>query len=219
MTTVTVQEFAKELGRPIDELLMQFKEAGVSVAKADSAVSAEDKVALLNYLQQKTRSTVSGEPRRITLKRRETTELKLGGARGAPAKTVSIEVRKKRTYVKREETAPPEDAEALRLAQEAAAHAEAEREAAARAVAEAEARRHQEEIERKLHQEEEARRQAEAAAAEQQAKAEHEKRLAEDPLYRAKWEAEQARVRATENVRRAAEAARAMAAQPAPVPA
>ncbi|MFP5306688.1 MAG: translation initiation factor IF-2 N-terminal domain-containing protein, partial [Gammaproteobacteria bacterium] len=214
MTTVTVQEFAKELGRPIDELLTQFKEAGVSVAKADSAVTAEDKVALLNYLQQKTRSTVSGEPRRITLKRRETTELKLGGARGAPAKTVSIEVRKKRTYVKREEAAP-EDAEAQRLAQEAAAHAEAEREAAARAAAEAEARRHQEETERKLQQEEEARRQAEAVAAEKQAKETHERQLSEDPLYRAKWEAEQARVRATENVRRAAEAARAMAAQPA----
>ncbi|MFA5939461.1 MAG: translation initiation factor IF-2 associated domain-containing protein, partial [Sinimarinibacterium sp.] len=98
MSTLTVQEFAKELGRPVAELLEQFKEAGVSVSKVDAGVTAEDKVALLNYLQHKTRGGAGSEPRRITLKRRETTEIRMGGARGAPAKTVSIEVRKKHTY-------------------------------------------------------------------------------------------------------------------------
>ncbi|MEC9365405.1 MAG: translation initiation factor IF-2 [Pseudomonadota bacterium] len=217
MSTVTVQDFAKELGRPVDELLSQFKEAGVAVTKADASVTAEDKVALLSYLQQKTRSTSGAEPRRITLKRRETTELKLGGSRGAPAKTVSIEVRKKRTYVKREEP-EAQDPEALREAEEAAARAEAERELAARAAAEAEARRHQEEAERKLKEEEAERQRTEAEAAAKHAEQEHTRLLQEDPLYRAKWEAEQARVRASENVRRAAEAARTMAAAPTPPP-
>ncbi|SFF34027.1 translation initiation factor IF-2 [Fontimonas thermophila] len=215
-TTVTVQDFAKELGRPVEELLMQLKEAGVAVAKADSVITADDKVALLSYLQQKTRGiAVSSEPRRITLKRRETTELKLGGGRGTPAKTVSIEVRKKRTYVKREDVPEPVDLETQRQAEEAAAREQAEREAAARAAAEAEARRHQEELERKLREEEEARRRKEEQAAEQRAREEHQRRLKEDPLYRAKWEAEQARKRAAENLRRAAEAAKALAAQAA----
>lgn len=217
MSTVTVQDFAKELGRPIDELLMQFKEAGVTVAGASAPISGEDKVALLNYLQQKTGGAApAGAPKRITLKRRETTELKLGGARGAPSKTVSIEVRKKRTYVKRDE-APEIDAEAQRLAEEAAARVAAEREAAARLAAEAEALRQQEEAERKQREEEEQRKRQEAAAAAQQAKDEHERLLQEDPLYRAKWEAEQSRNRAAENVRRAAEAAKLAASQPAPV--
>jgi translation initiation factor IF-2 len=217
MSTVTVQDFAKELGRPVEELLMQFKEAGVAAAKADSQVTAEDKVALLSYLQQKTRTTVASEPKRITLKRRETTELKLGGGRGAPAKTVSIEVRKKRTYVKRDEV-EAEDPELLRQAEEAAATAEAEREAAARAAAEAAAKQHQEEVERKLQEEELARQRNEAEAAVQTARQEHERLLKEDPLYRAKWDAEQARLRASENVRRSAEAARAIAAAPPPAP-
>jgi translation initiation factor IF-2 len=217
MSTVTVQDFAKELGRPIDELLMQFKEAGVTVAGASAPISGEDKVALLNYLQQKTGSSApSSEPKRITLKRRETTELKLGGARGAPSKTVSIEVRKKRTYVKREET-PEIDAEAQRVAEEAALRAAAEREAAARLAAEAEALRQQEDAERKQREAEEHRKREEAEAAVRQAKDEHDRLLKEDPLYRAKWEAEQSRNRAAENVRRASEAAKLAAAQPAPV--
>jgi translation initiation factor IF-2 len=216
MSTVTVQDFAKELGRPVDELLSQFKEAGVAVSKADAAVTAEDKVALLSYLQQKTRTTTTAsEPRRITLKRRETTELKLGGGRGAPAKTVSIEVRKKRTYVKREE-AEVQDPEAIREAEEAAAQAEVEREAAARAAAEAEALRHQEEAARKLQEEEAERQRVEAEASAKQAQQDHARQLQEDPLYRAKWEAEQARMRATENVRRAAEAARNLPPPPPP---
>ncbi|HEY0974137.1 MAG TPA: translation initiation factor IF-2 [Solimonas sp.] len=222
MSMVTVQDFAKELGRPVDELLSQFKEAGVAVKNAQSAVSAEDKVSLLNYLQQKTRGAAApvAEPRRITLKRKETTELRLGGGRGAPAKTVSIEVRKKRTYVKRDEAEVQSvDPEALREAEEQAARDEQEREIAARAAAEAEAKRHQEELERRLVVEEAQRLEAESLAAAQVAREEHQRRLTEDPLYKAKWDAEQSRNRAAENLRRSTEAARAIAAQPAPTPA
>ncbi len=100
-------------------------------------------------------TTTGSEPRRITLKRKETTELKFGGGRGAPAKTVSIEVRKRRTYVKRgaEGEESPDDAAA-------AAKEQAEHQAAARAAAEAEARKQQEEAGRRMREEEEARRKA-----------------------------------------------------------
>ncbi len=221
---VTVQDFAKELGRPVEELLTQLKDAGVTVAGATAELSADSKVALLNYLQQKSGgATAANEPRRITLKRKETTELRMGGGRGAPAKTISIEVRKKRTYVKTDE--PLEavadvviDPEAQREAEEAAARAALEHEAAARVAAEKAAQVAQEESERKAQEEEVARQREAAAAAEKEARAAHELRLKEDPLYRAKWEAEQSRNRAAENLRRNIEAAKLAAAQPpAPV--
>jgi len=225
-TTVTVQDFATELKRPVAELLVQFKEAGVPVADAQTALTPENKHALLNYLRQKapgaTTTTLSAGSR-ITLKRKETTEIKLGGGRGAPTKTVSIEVRKKRTYVKEDlmegaAEAAPMDEEAIKAAEEAAARVEAEREAAARHAAELEAKRHQDELERKLHAEEETRKREALEAATREARETHERRFKEDPLYRAKWEAESSRNRAAENVRRAAEAARIAAAAPPPPP-
>jgi len=225
-TTVTVQDFATELKRPVAELLVQFKEAGVPVADAQTALTPENKHALLNYLRQKapgaTTTTLSAGSR-ITLKRKETTEIKLGGGRGAPTKTVSIEVRKKRTYVKEDlmesaAEAAPMDEEAIKAAEEAAARAEAEREAAARHAAELEAKRHQDELERKLHAEEETRKREALEAATREARETHERRYKEDPLYRAKWDAESSRNRAAENVRRAAEAARIAAAAPPPPP-
>ncbi|MDR3416964.1 MAG: translation initiation factor IF-2 associated domain-containing protein, partial [Nevskia sp.] len=102
MSTLTVSDLATELHKPVPEMLAQLKEAGVAVDNEKSPISPADKMALLTHLQKTTRAggTLGGGSSRITLKRKETTELKLGGARGAAAKTVSIEVRKKRTYVK-----------------------------------------------------------------------------------------------------------------------
>ncbi|PPE72842.1 translation initiation factor IF-2 [Solimonas fluminis] len=237
-TNVTVQDFANELKRPVAELLSQFSEAGVSVTDAQSAITPENKVALLAYLRQKAPGggggTLGTRGSSITLKRKETTELKLGGGRGAPTKTVSIEVRKKRTYVKEDlleggaeagaapaAVAPvpaPQDEEAIRAAEEAAQRAAADREAAAAKAAELAAKRAQEDLERQQAQAEEERKRAEAEASAREAREAHERKLKEDPLYRAKWEAEQARSRAAENVRRAAEAARLAAAAPPPAP-
>ncbi|NKF22641.1 translation initiation factor IF-2 [Solimonas marina] len=239
MSTVTVQDFAKELNRPVDELLSQFMEAGVAVKSAESPVSGDDKMALLAYLKQKTGGVAVSEPRRITLKRKETSELRLGGGRGAPTKTVSIEVRKKRTFVKPEEPeapppavaaavppaapepapveAPQPDPEALRAAEAKAAAEREQREAAERAAAEAKAEREREEAaaaEAAAEAQAQAQREREAAEAKARAaKEEHERLLKEDPLYREKWEREQARQRAAENIRRAAEAAKQNAAQ------
>jgi len=204
MTTVTVREFAAEVKIPVEVLIDQLKQAGVAVDSESSKVSESDKRALLAHLAEKRGSgvTVGSEPRRITLKRKETTELKLGGGRGAPAKTVSIEVRKRRTYVKRgldeQETAADEAA---------AAKEQAEREAAARAAAEADARRQQEEASRKLREEEEARRKADEQARKDAGEAAR-------PVDAARTEAEQARRRAEENLRRSAELKRP---EPAPV--
>jgi translation initiation factor IF-2 len=230
MSTVTVQDFAKELNRPVEELLSQFSEAGVSVKDADSPVSGDDKVALLNYLKQKTGSVVASEPRRITLKRKETSELKLGGGRGAPSKTISIEVRKKRTFVKAEEMIPsapaapslprgPAEPEGVEPEDQTAAEEKrraerARREAAEQAAVETRAHQERQALERQLQDEAAVREREAAEAAARAQKEEHERLLKEDPLYREKWERERARSRAAENIRRAAEAARLNAAQP-----
>jgi translation initiation factor IF-2 len=203
MSTVTVQDFATELSRPVSELLTQFKEAGVAVDSEKSEVSAADKQALLSYLQQKGRGAMSVPTSRITLKRKETSEIKLGGARGTPSKTVSIEVRKRRTYLKQDsqEAAGELAAEAeARVAQE-----QLEREAAvARSAAEQEARHVAEEGVRHAREHEE-RTRREIDDAELRNKQQHEERLKTDPIYKATWDSQQSRRRAEENLRRSAE--------------
>src|SRR5690349_12664714 len=194
--STTVRDFATELKIPVDLLLTQLKQAGVSVDSEKSPVTAADKAALLSHLGKSGTTAATGtEPRRITLKRKETTELRLGGGRGAPAKTVSIEVRKRRTYVKRGVEGEESAAETA-----AAAKEQAEHEAAARAAAEAEARKQQEEAGRKLREEEEARRRADEELRKQAAEA---ARTGVDTHGRS--ESEAARKRAEENLRRAAE--------------
>jgi len=231
MSTQTVRELAAELHKPVTELLSQLKDAGVAAADEAAAIHPADKLALLSHLQKLARGagmtlSASGGGSRITLKRKETSELKLGGGRGTPAKTVSIEVRKRRTYVAQNELevlprAPEESGEPVAAvpennaaAEEALLAAQAAREAAAaRAAAEAEARKAQEDAKRQLREEEEARIKADTEAAEA-AKLEHAEKLKNDPIYRAKWEADQNRRRAQENIARSAEAARLMRAAP-----
>jgi translation initiation factor IF-2 len=232
MSTLTVSDLATELHKPVPEMLAQLKEAGVAVENEKSPISPADKLALLSHLQKSTRAGATlgaGGSSRIMLKRKETSELKLGGARGAAAKTVSIEVRKRRTYVKSDMLpeaghpagAAPSDAAseaaAAAAAEAAEAAAQAQREAEARAAAEAEARRHREEQEQKLREEELAK--ARAAQAEIERKqAEDAERLKNDPIYRARMEAEAARRRAAENLRRATEVPIVPVAAPAPAP-
>ena len=193
--STTVHDFATELKIPVDLLLTQLKQAGVTVDSEKSPVTAADKAALLTHLGKTGITTAGGsEPRRITLKRKETSELRLGGGRGAPAKMVSIEVRKRRTYVKRGVEGEESAADAA-----AAAKEQAEHEATARAAAEAEARKQQEDAGRKLREEEESRRKADDELRKQAAEA---ARIGVDP---ARPEGEAARKRAEENLRRSAE--------------
>ncbi len=233
MSSVTVRDFAAEVKIPADVLLKQLQEAGVKASDETSPLSEDDKRALLAYLSSKRggalKKPVAVEPKKIALKRKMKTELKLGGARGAPTKTVSIEVRKKRTFVKPEPdlTAAAEAEAADKAAAEAA---EAERQAAAAAAAEAErqAAEAQAEAERQAA-EEKARAEAQAAeptreseaAAPADAAPEAESTAAEAPAPKAKAdpvvsgpvdqariEAAAARKRASENLRRAAEMAK-----------
>ncbi len=158
MAEVSVNEFAKTVGIPVERLLKQLREAGVATMQADSLIGDEDKHKLLSYLRSKHGVSEQGAaPKRVTLKRKSVSEVKLGSGRGASSKTVTVEVRKKRTYVKRSVVM---EEETRRLARE-----KAEREAAEEALRlEAEARR-----------QEEARRAEEEAAAR---RAEEEKRAA-----------------------------------------
>ncbi|HEU5280407.1 MAG TPA: translation initiation factor IF-2 [Gammaproteobacteria bacterium] len=101
--SVSVKQFADEIGVTPDRLLSQFKDAGIQLATADEGVSREQKQQLLRYLQQHHGAKSDTVPDKIVLRRAKTSEIKLGGSHGT-RKTVSIQVRKKRTYVKREET-------------------------------------------------------------------------------------------------------------------
>ncbi len=114
MAEVTVSELAKSVGAPVERLLKQMQEAGLSHDAEDALVSDDEKQQLLSYLKTSHGESATG-PKKITLKRKTTTTLKTGS--GSARKTVNVEVRKKRTYVKREES----DVEAERSALEAQA--------------------------------------------------------------------------------------------------
>ena len=100
MADVTVSELAKSVGASVDRLLTQMGESGLSHKSAEDKVSDEEKQALLAYLKASHGAEVAA-PKKITLKRKTLSTLKTGT--GSSRKTVNVEVRKKRTYVKREE--------------------------------------------------------------------------------------------------------------------
>ena len=112
MAEVTVKQLAEDVGAPVDRLLKQIVEAGLKARSESDAVSSDEKQQLLAYLR-KTHGEADAEPRKITLKRKTTTTLKAG-----KAKTVNVEVRKRRTYIKREESAPEPEAEIPEALQE-----------------------------------------------------------------------------------------------------
>ena len=124
MAEVTVSELAKTVGASVDRLLMQMKEAGLSHGSAEATVSDEEKQILLAYLKS-LHGASSAEPKKITLRRKTVSTLKSGNR-----KTVNIEVRKKRTYVKRSdeelETQAAAEAEEKARLEEVAAQAAAE---------------------------------------------------------------------------------------------
>ncbi len=99
MAEVTVSQLAEVVGTPVERLLKQMQEAGLSHSQPNQLVSDEDKHTLLTFLKS-SHGEESGEPRKITLKRKTISTLKTGT--GTAKKTISVEVRKKRTYVKRD---------------------------------------------------------------------------------------------------------------------
>ncbi|AGA85556.1 translation initiation factor IF-2 [Pseudomonas sp. SCT] len=134
MTQVTVKELAQVVDTPVERLLQQMREAGLSHTSAEQVVTDNEKQALLAHLKS-THGAKVDEPRKITLQRKTTTKLKVGGS-----KTISVEVRKKKTFVKRSaeeiEAEQRRELEEQRAAEEAA-RLKAEQEARARAEEEA----------------------------------------------------------------------------------
>src|SRR5690606_1327494 len=110
MAEVTVKQLAADVGAPVDRLLRQIVEAGLKARSENDSVTSDEKQQLLAFLK-KSHGEQDAEPRKITLKRKTTTTLKTGGAAGR-AKTVHVEVRKRRTYIKRAEVQPEPEGEA-----------------------------------------------------------------------------------------------------------
>ncbi len=101
MSSNTVAEFAAELNKPASVLLEQFASAGVSKKAESDSITETDKQKLLSYLQA-SHGTSSLERKKITITKRSTSEIKQADATGR-ARTIQVEVRKKRTFIKRDE--------------------------------------------------------------------------------------------------------------------
>jgi translation initiation factor IF-2 len=135
MADVTVSQFAEVLKVPVEKLLVQLDQAGIKVQGPDDRISDEAKLELLSHLrrshgQGSEEVNQTAAPRKITLQRKQQSEIKLAGAAGR-ARTVNVEVRVKRTYIKRdvlEEQARAAAPEADLKAREAEEAAQAERE-------------------------------------------------------------------------------------------
>ena len=196
MAEVTVSEFAKVLKVPVDRLLVQLDEAGIKVASADDTISEDAKLELLTHLRKTHGRKDAGEsaPRRITLKRKSQSELRLAAGQGR-SRTINVEVRQKRTYIKRD------------VLQEQARKQQEELDAQRRA--EEDARSAAERLEQERREAEERERQAaEERAAEERRRQEEEAKRAAD---------EEARTRAAEQERMKAAQAEKEAQQKAEV--
>ena len=199
MADVTVAQFAEVLKVPVEKLLTQLDEAGIKVEGSEDTISDDAKLELLSHLRrshgQEEPAPGDAAPRRITLKRKSQSELRLSGAQGR-SRTVNVEVRKKRTYIKRdvlEKQAQAEQEELDRKRKEEQQRLEAEKAEQARQKAEKEAAAKREEEERekaeqaRIEAAEEARKAAEqAAAAAQEEKVRLEKAEADARSRRAK---------------------------------
>ncbi|RVU46079.1 translation initiation factor IF-2 [Rubrivivax rivuli] len=163
MAVTTVAQFAAQLGRPTTALIEQLQSAGVTKQSPDDALTESDKERLLDYLRNAHGTSAGAERKKITLTKKTSTEIKQADASGR-ARTIQVEVRKKRVFVKRDDASPAteetgpsaEDLDLQRREEEARAQAEAIRKQEEEL---AEARRVREEQERA------AREAAEAAAA------------------------------------------------------
>jgi translation initiation factor IF-2 len=164
MAEVTVKQFADVVGVTIERLLAQLDEAGLSDKESSDLISDEEKSQLLTHLRRAHGKDETGtEPTKVTLKRKTVTELKVPAERtrmrsrpkAGPSKTVSVEFRRKRTYVKRSVVAEEEasrvekesaerdrvraeEASVLQVAEEARAAVQAEKDAAEAAIVAAE---------------------------------------------------------------------------------
>ncbi|MFC1775755.1 translation initiation factor IF-2 [Pseudomonadota bacterium] len=192
MSQVTVSQLAEVLGISVEKLIAQMSKANINLTSGDASVSNDDKKKLLAHLRSshgKSESDATA-PRKVTLKRKSMSELRIqdSGPR-ASTKTVTVEFRKSRTYVKRE-------------ALQEAGQQDPEREKVQQALQEAQERREAEEIARQ-EAEDKLRLEAEEAArklAEEQARKDQEERSQREQEERAEEAA--AKIRAEEEERK-----------------
>ena len=219
MSQVTVTQLADVLGVTPDRLLSQFEEAGISIGGPDAPVTNDDKKTLLAHLRtshgKAEERDESDAPRKVTLKRKTTSELRVpsGGAgrsrtRGpAPSRTVNVEVRKRRTYVKRGEIQDGRESDAEReAALKTLEESRRQREEAEAAEREREEKRQAELEEEKKKAEEEAREieqaEAERRKVEDEKMREDEQKAREEAETRARAEAVAAKAEAEREARR-----------------
>ncbi|MBL7003088.1 MAG: translation initiation factor IF-2 [Gammaproteobacteria bacterium] len=102
MANATAKQLSDVVGVPVEKLLEQLKNAGVDVSGPDDPISNEDKMKLLKSLRSSHGKSTSDEPQKITLKRKNKSELKVSGSssRTVGAKTINVERRKKKTFVR-----------------------------------------------------------------------------------------------------------------------
>ncbi len=207
MTQLTVKALSEEIGTPVDRLLEQLADAGMKKTSSDS-VSDDEKNQLLSHLRKEHGEGSSSEPTRLTLQRKTRSTLSVS-AGGGKSKNVQVEVRKKRTYVKRstvedeakreaEEAAKREAEELAKREAEEAAKREAEAQAQAQREAEEKAQREAEE-KAKREAEEKAKRDAQGGAKDERSAEEKTKQEA------ARKEAEALKRRQEEEAKRKAE--------------
>lgn len=216
MADVSIEKLASDIGTTVDRLVGQFKDAGISKSAGDQ-VNEDEKQKLLDHLSKQHGS--AAEPTRMTLKRKTTSTLSVG-----KSKEVKVEVRKKRTYVKRsdiEEQQRQAEEEAKRLEEEARLKREAEEKAAAEAKKAAEEKARKAQEAKKAAEEERARR-AEQAKKEAEARKKDEPELSEAEKAEAeaarqeeerlrKAQEEEAQKKLEEDAKKAAEEARKLA--------
>ncbi len=132
MSQITVKGFAEQIGVPTEKLIQQLTDAGIAAKASEDSLSDQEKVTLLSFLRgdKERKATLgAGKRNKITLKQKTTSEIRQTSRTGA-ARTIHVEVRKRRTFVKRE----------ILEEQERQARAEAEAQAQAEALEEAQAR-------------------------------------------------------------------------------
>lgn len=105
MSNVTAKQLSEVIGISIEKLLDQLNAAGVQVSGANAPISDDDKMKLLDSLRSSHGKEESGGPRKITLQRKSKSEIRVSGVTGrnVTTKTINVEVRKKRTYIRRSE--------------------------------------------------------------------------------------------------------------------
>ncbi|MDP2169675.1 MAG: translation initiation factor IF-2 [Methylobacter sp.] len=112
MSNKTVRQLAEVVKIPLERLLEQLKEAGLSATTPDDVINEDEKMQLLAHLRKrhgKEEGAAEVSLKRVTLKRRTVSELKQASVPGTTTKTISVEVRKQKTYIKRSEVADSDE--------------------------------------------------------------------------------------------------------------